>query len=443
MKKSVILSALVLACVQGVAQPKVWTLDECIDHALEHNINVRQSSLNVQQKEIDLNTAQGRRLPGLSASGSESLSFGRGLTADNTYTNSNTSSTSFNLGMDVPVFQGMQITNGIKMGRLDLEAAMADLDKAKDDVRVAVAQAYVQILYSQELLKVAVLQEEHDEMLLYRMEEMKGVGKASSSDVAAQQATLAQSKVSRTQAEANLSIAVLDLTQLLELPSPEGFAIAAPQSEDFATDLLMKPDAIYAQAVGIKPAVLSAELALDRADLAIESAKGAYMPSLSLSAGLGSNYYTSSKMDYGAFSEQMRNNFSQYIGLSLNVPIFTRFSTRNNLRTAKLNKINQQLQVENVKKALYKEIQQAYYNALNSQAKYKGSIGASHSAYEHYRLTEEKYLNGKAGIAEYNDAKNNYLRAESDLLRSRYECLFQTRLLDFYRGEEIIMSDSS
>lgn len=439
MKKSVILSALVLACVQGVAQPKVWTLDECIDHALEHNINVRQSSLNVQQKEIDLNTAQGRRLPGLSVSGSESLSFGRGLTADNTYTNSNTSSTSFNLGMDVPVFQGMQITNGIKMGRLDLEAAMADLDKAKDDVRVAVAQAYVQILYSQELLKVAVLQEEHDEMLLYRMEEMKGVGKASSSDVAAQQATLAQSMVSRTQAEANLSIAVLDLTQLLELPSPEGFAISAPQSEDFATDLLMKPDAIYAQAVGIKPAVLSAELALDRADLAIESAKGAYMPSLSLSAGLGSNYYTSSKMDYGAFSEQMRNNFSQYIGISLNVPIFTRFSTRNNLRTAKLNKINQQLQVENVKKALYKEIQQAYYNALNSQAKYKGSIGASHSAYEHYRLTEEKYLNGKAGIAEYNDAKNNYLRAESDLLRSRYECLFQTRLLDFYRGEEILM----
>ena len=346
MKKSMILLVLVFAYVQGVAQSKEWTLRECIDHALEHNVNVRQSVLNVQQKEIDLNTAQGRRLPGLSASGSESLSFGRGLTADNTYANSNTSSTSFNLGMDVPVFQGMQISNGIKMGRLDLEAAIADLDKAKDDVRVAVAQAYVQILYSQELLKVAVSQEEHDKMLLYRMEEMKEVGKASSSDVAAQQATLGQSKVSRTQAEANLSIAVLDLTQLLELPSPEGFAIAAPQSEEFATDLLTKPDAIYAQAVGIKPAVLSAELALDRADLAIASAKGAYMPSLSLSAGLGTNYYTSSKMNYGTFSDQIRNNFSQYVGVSLNIPIFTRFSTRNNLRTAKLNKENQQLQVE-------------------------------------------------------------------------------------------------
>lgn len=439
MRKSIILLSLALVQLQGAAQTKVWTLRDCIDHALEHNITVRQSALNVQQKEIDLNTAQGRRLPGLSASGSESLSFGRGLTADNTYTNSNTSSTSFNLGMDVPVFQGLQISTGIRMGRLDLEAAMADLDKAKDDVRVAVAQAYVQILYSQELLKVAVSQEEHDKMLLFRMEEMKEVGKASSSDVAAQQATLAQSTVSRTQAEANLNIAVLDLTQLLELPSPEGFVIAVPVSEDFATDLLMEPDAIYAQAVGIKPAVLSAELALDRADLAIKSAKGAYMPSLSLSAGLGTNYYTSSKMDYGTFFDQMSNNFSQYVGLSLNIPIFTRFSTRNNLRTAKLNRINQELQVENVKKALYKEIQQAYYNALNSQAKYQGSIGASHSAYEHYRLTEEKYLNGKAGIAEYNDAKNSYLRAESDLLRSRYECLFQTRLLDFYRGEEIVM----
>lgn len=438
MRKSIIL-LLALVQLQGAAQTKVWTLRDCIAHALEHNINVRQSALNVQQKEIDLNTAQGRRLPGLSASGSESLSFGRGLTADNTYTNSNTSSTSFNLGMDVPVFQGLQISTGIMMGRLDLEAAMADLDKAKDDVRVAVAQAYVQILYSQELLKVAVSQEEHDKMLLFRMEEMKEVGKASSSDVAAQQATLAQSTVSRTQAEANLNIAVLDLTQLLELPSPEGFVIAVPGSEDYATDLLMEPDAIYAQAVGIKPAVLSAELALHRADLAIKSAKGAYMPSLSLSAGLGTNYYTSSKMDYGTFFDQMSNNFSQYVGLSLNIPIFTRFSTRNNLRTAKLNRINQELQVENVKKALYKEIQQAYYNALNSQAKYQGSIGASRSAYEHYRLTEEKYLNGKAGIAEYNDAKNSYLRAESDLLRSRYECLFQTRLLDFYRGEEIIM----
>ena len=439
MKKSMILFLLAFVQMQGVAQQKEWTLSDCINYALEHNISVRQSELNVEQREIDLNTAQGRRLPGLSASSSESLSFGRGLGADNTYTNSNTSSTSFSLGMDVPVFQGLQINKAVKMSRLDLSAALADLAKAKDDISVSVAQAYVQILYNQELLKVARSQEKHDAMLLYQMTERKKVGKASAADVAAQQATLAQSKVSRTQAEANLNIAVLDLTQLLELPSPEGFTVASPATEDFATALLMSPEAIYDQAIGIKPAVLSAELALDRANLAIESAKGAYMPSISLSAGLGSNYYTSSSMKYGSFADQMRNNFSQYVGLSLNVPIFTRFSTRNNLRTAKLNRENQQLQVENVKKALYKEIQQAYYNALNSQVKYQGSIEARNSAQEHYVLVEEKYLNGKAGIAEYNDAKNTFLRAESELLRFRYECLFQTRLLDFYRGEQLVM----
>lgn len=438
MKKTMIMFGLALIHLTVAAQQKQWTLGECIDYALEHNISVQQSRLNVDQKEIDLNTAEGRRLPGVSASSSESVSFGRGLTADNTYTNSNTSSTSFSLGMDVPVFQGFQISNSIKMGKLDLEMAMMDLAKAKDDIRVAVAQAYVQILYNQELLKVAQAQTEHDRMLLEQMQARQEIGKASEADLAAQRATLAQSVVNLTQAEANLNIAVLDLTQLLELPSPEGFAIVAPQSEDFATDLLMSPEDIYARAEGIKPAVLSAKLALDRADIAIASAKGAFLPSLSLSAGLGSNYYTTSKMNYGTFGEQMRNNFSQYIGLSLNIPIFSRFATRNNLRSAKLNRTNQALQVENVKKALYKEIQQAYYNALNSQVKYKSSGEARNSAQAHYQLTEEKYLNGKAGIAEYNDAKNNFLRAESDLLRSRYECLFQTRLLDFYKGEDIV-----
>lgn len=438
MKKMIILTLLALMQMHSLAQDKLWTLQECIDHALEHNITVRQSELNVQQKEIDLNTAQGRRLPGVNASSSESISFGRGLAADNTYTNSNTSSTSFSLGMDVPIFQGFQISNGIKMGELDLEAAMTDLAKAKDDIRVAVAQAYVQILYNQELFKVAESQLSHDALLLEQMRARLEVGKASAADMAAQQSTLAQSRVNLTQAQANLKMAVLELTQLLELPSPEGFVVASPSSEEFAVELLMNPEDIFARAEEIKPSVLSARLALDRAQIAVKSAQGAYLPSLSFNAGLGSNYYTSSKMDYGTFADQISNNFNQYIGLSLSIPIFNRFSNRNNLKSAKLNVSNQNLQLESVRKALYKEIQQAYYNALNSQEKYRSNGEARISAYEHYRLTEEKYLNGKAGIAEYNDAKNTYLRAESDLLRARYECLFQTRLLDFYKGEDIV-----
>ena len=414
-----------------------WTLQDCVDYALEHNITVRQSEVALEQKEVELSNARNRRLPGLSASVSENLSFGRGLTADNTYTNSNTTSTSFSLGADVPIFQGFDINNGIKLGKLGLAAATEDLEKARDDIRVSVAQAYVEILYNQEMYKVAAAQAEHDAGLLEQVKARKLAGKASEAEVSAQQATLAQSRLSETQAANNLQLALLDLTQLLELPSPEGFDIVTPSVESFELQLLENPESVYAQAVDLKPAVKSALLNLEYAEVNIARAKGAYLPSLSLTGGIGTNYYTTSRMSSDSFADQMKNNFSQYVGLSLSIPIFNRMSTRNSVRNAELNYENQQLQVENVKKSLYKEIQQAYYNAVASQTKYVSSMESAESARKHYELTEEKYRNGKADIADYNDAKNSWLSAESDSVRSKYECLFQTRLLDFYKGEDI------
>ena len=438
MKKILILIA-ALSCGLGArAQQAPWSLSDCINYALEHNLTVQQSALTVEQREVELNTAQSRRLPAFSASASESLSFGRGLTADNTYSNSNTTSTSFNLGGDVPIFQGFDITNGIKLSKLNLAAATADLEKARDDIRVAVAQAYVQILYNQELLRVAREQADHDEELLEQIKERLNAGKVSAAEVSAQQATLAQSRQSEIQAEGNLRISLLDLTQLLELPSPEGFSIVTPEVGDPSRILLMRPEAIYEEAVTVKPAVESARLNVGYAELGVARAKGAYLPSISLSGGLGSNYYTNSKMSSQPFGEQLKNNFSQYVGVSMSVPIFQRFNTRNNVRNAQLNLKGQEIQFESVKKALYKEIQQAYYNAVTAQARYAGSRESAASAREHYELTEEKYKVGKAGVADYNDARNSWLRAESEYIQARYECLYQARLLDFYRGRDLV-----
>ena len=439
MRRNSILLAVALLLAGGAvrAQNGPWSLPDCINYALEHNLSVRQSALTVEQREVDLNTAQNRRLPTVSASASENLSFGRGLTADNTYSNSNTTSTSFSLGGNVPIFQGFEITNGIKLGELNLAAATADLEKARDDIRVAVAQAYVQILYDQELLRVAREQSAHEEQLLEQIRERLNAGKVSAAEVSAQQATLAQSRQSEIQAEGNLRMALLELTQLLELPSPEGFSIVTPEVGDPSKTLLMRPEAIYEEAVAVKPAVEAAKLNVDYAELGIARAKGAYLPSLSLSGGLGSNYYTNSKFASASFGEQLKNNFSQYVGLSLNIPIFQGFSTRNNVRTAELNFKGQQIQFENVKKSLYKEIQQAYYNAVTAQARYAGSRESAESARQHYELTEEKYKVGKAGVADYNDARNSWLRAESEHIQARYQCLYQTRLLDFYRGREL------
>ncbi len=437
MKRFIITSLCALAALTAYAQKSPWSLKDCIDYALEHNLSVQQSSLVLEQREVELSTAKGRRLPGVSAGASENLSFGRGLTADNTYSNSNTTSTSFSLGTDVPIFQGFDITNGIKLSRLNLEAATADLEKARDDIRVAVAQAYVQILYNQEILRVAKEQSAHDESLLDQIKERRAAGKVSDAEVSAQQATLAQSRQSEIQAGGNLQISILELTQLLELSSPEGFSIVTPQVDDVAQTLLMRPEAIFAEAVEIKPAVESAKIGVDYAKLSIDKAKGAYLPSLSLSGGLGTNYYTNSKIPSLSFGEQLKNNFSQYIGLNLSIPIFQRFSARNQVRNAEINYRGQQLNLENVKKSLYKEIQQAYYNAVNSQARYNGSAESAASALQHYQLTEEKYKVGKAGIADYNDARNNWLKAESEHIQARYQCLYQTKLLDFYRGAEL------
>ena len=437
MKKILILIA-ALSCGLGArAQQAPWSLSDCINYALEHNLTVQQSALTVEQREVELNTAQSRRLPAFSASASESLSFGRGLTADNTYSNSNTTSTSFNLGGDVPIFQGFDITNGIKLSKLNLAAATADLEKARDDIRVAVAQAYVQILYNQELLRVAKEQASHDEELLNQVRERLAAGKVSEAEVSAQQATLAQSRQSEIQAEGNLQVSVLELTQLLELPSPEGFSVVAPTVDDPSQLLLMRPEAIYEEAVEVKPSVEAAKLNVESAELSIARAKGAYLPSLSLNGGLGTNFYTNSKYAAAPFGEQIKNNFSQYVGLSLNIPIFQRFNTRNNVRTAQINFKSQQIQLESVKKALYKEIQQAYYNAVSAQARFAGSRESAVSARQHYELTEEKYRVGKAGVADYNDARNSWLRAESEHIQARFQCLYQTKLLDFYRGRDL------
>lgn len=413
-----------------------WTLAECIRHAQENNITLQQTELQVKQREIQLETAKGSRLPMVSGSASENLSFGRGLTADNTYSNTNTTSTGFSLGTSVPVFQGLRISNGIKENELGLKAATADLQKAREDMSVSVAQAYTQILYNMELLDVARNQVRIDSLQLVRLDALLENGKASTSQVAQQKAALGQSRLSATQARNNLNISLLDLSQLLELPDPEGFSIVRP-NVPIDGILLGNPEDIYAEAIQNKPAVKAEMFRLDATEFSIKSAKGAFLPSISASGGVGTNYYTMSAAPSAVFFDQIKNNFSQYLGLSLNVPIFSGFQNRNQVRSAELARTNQRLLLENTKKSLYKEIQQAYYNAVAASEKYRSSLDAQASAKESFELVQAKYENGKANVTEFNESRDTWLRAESDLVRSRYEYLYSAKLLDFYRGRPL------
>ena len=429
-----------LTPLTAAAQSHQWTLRECCDYAVAHSITIKQQENQCRQQELQLSTSKNSRLPDLSASVGQNFSFGRGLTEANTYSNTNTSSTSFSLGTSVPLFTGFQIPNQIKLNQLNLEAATADLEKAKNDIQTQVAKAYVQILYDMEIADVARRQVTIDSMQVVRLQALVDNGKASGAELSQQQASLASSRLTATQAENTQRLAVLTLTQLLELPTPDGFSVVRPVLNE---ELRMKnqgcpsPDAIYAEALGVKPEILAQQLRLRATDHSIKIAQAGYMPTLSLSGGLGSNYYTTSGFNAAGFGTQLKNNFSQYIGLNLSIPIFNRFQTRNSVRNARIEQQNQQLALDKTKKTLYNEIQQVYYNTLNAQEKEKSSAEAVRSSNDAFQLMQAKYENGKATITEFNEAKNTYLRAESDYVQARYELLYQFALVQFYRGRSL------
>ena len=442
MKKSLFLVILVsLVKLDVSAQPKQWSLRECCDYAVEHNITIKQQENQCRQQEIQLSNAKNQRLPDLSGSASQNFSFGRGLTAQNTYTNTNTSSTSFSLGTSVPLFTGFQIPNNIKLNQLNLEAATQDLEKAKNDIRMQVAQAYVQILYNMEIADVAHRQISIDSAQVARLQALLDIGRASEAELAQQKATFAQSQLTATQADNNLQLAILAMTQLLELESPEGFSVVRPTVENSLLNTqrsaLPTPDEIYANALASKPEIQAQQLRLRATENSIKIAQAGYYPTLSFSAGLGSNYYKTSGFKAEGFGKQLENNFSQYLGFNLSIPIFNRFQTRNSVRSAKIDRENQTLQFDNTKKSLYKEIQQVYYNSVAASQKLRSSEEACKSSETAFQLTQAKYEQGKATITEFNEAKNNYLKTESDFTQARYEYVYQQALIQFYRGKEL------
>lgn len=433
MKKYIFLIA-VLAFSGGIFAQQSWSLRDCIDYALKHNIQIQKQEIATEKQKVELNTAKNRRLPDLTGSMSQDFRFGRATSpVDNSYVNTNSSNSSFGLNTNIPIFTGFQIPNNIELSKLNLKAATEDLNKAKEDISVNVTSAFLQVLFNEELCKVAKEQISLSKEQLNRVARLEEVGKAATAQVYEAKATLAQDELSAVQAENNRKLAILDLTQLLELSSPEGFAVVSPEMEpDFQA--LSTPEDIYSQSIVTKPAVLAAQYRLEGMDKSIKIAQGAYYPTLSFNGALGTGYYTMSGVSSHGFGKQLNDNFNQYLGLSLNIPIFNRFETRNKVKTAQLQYSNQALQLEESKKGLYKEIQQAYYNAVAAQAKFTSSKTAVEASEESFKLMQQKYENGKATSVEFNQVKVNLMKASSERIQAKYDYLFRTKILDFYKG---------
>lgn len=435
MKKTI---AICIAAAFSLCAPaqRVMTLAQCIDYAVSHNVNVKRYANNVEQQKVQLSTARNSRLPDLTAGASQSFNFGRGLNSENAYVNRNTQSTGFNLQTSVPLLTGGRIPNEIAMSRLNLQAATADLEHARQSIALQVAAAYLQAVYAAEVVKVQEAQVAFSKIQEDRISKLFNAGKSPESDVVEAHSQVAQDEMGRTQAKCDYKLAMLDLSQLLELSSPDSIEIVAPQGETSPT-LPPLPDRIYARAEGVKPEIQAEKLRLQAAEKNIRIAKAALYPTLSLGAGLSSEYYKTSGYQAASFSKQLSDNFNKSIGLSLNIPIFNRLATRNSIRQAKLQQSEQALQLDETKKTLYKEIQQAYYNAVNAQAKYESALAARKAAESNFNMMTGKFENGRANATELEEAKTKRANAITSTLQAKYEYILRMKIIEFYEGNKL------
>lgn len=435
MKKTI---AICIAAAFSLCAPaqRVMTLAQCIDYAVSHNVNVKRYANNVEQQKVQLSTARNSRLPDLTAGASQSFNFGRGLNSENAYVNRNTQSTGFNLQTSVPLLTGGRIPNEIAMSRQSLQAATADLEHARQSIALQVAAAYLQAVYAAEVVKVQEAQVAFSKIQEDRISKLFNAGKSPESDVVEAHSQVAQDEMGRTQAKCDYKLAMLDLSQLLELSSPDSIEIVAPQGETSPT-LPPLPDRIFARAEGVKPEIQAEKLRLQAAEKNIRIAKAALYPTLSLGAGLSSEYYKTSGYQASSFSKQLSDNFNKSIGLSLNIPIFNRLATRNSIRQAKLQQSEQALQLDETKKTLYKEIQQAYYNAVNAQAKYESALAARKAAESNFNMMTGKFENGRANATELEEAKTKRANAITSTLQAKYEYILRMKIIEFYEGNKL------
>lgn len=429
--KSIFLTLFGVALFTAGASAQPWSLGQCIEQGLKQNISLKMAELSKESQSISLERAKNQRLPGVSASASQNLSFGQYMNSKGYYDFGNSQSYSGSISANVVLFNGFQIKNTVEAQKLNLLASIEELNKAKESMAVSIASSYLQVLYNKEIVQVAKEQEKLTKLQLERYENLASLGKIPEGQLSEIRAQLANDKVNTTQAENTLRLSLLDLSQLLELQQWSDFDVVVPSIDVEALSLSVSPaESIFEYAQENKPGVKASELRLKGREKELEVAKGGSYPSVSLGANYGNGIY-----DTGIrLGEQLEKNSRTSVGISVSIPVFNRFNTRNSVRSAEIAIRSAELEVENAKKSLYKEIQQAWFNAMNALEKYNASSEAVIQSETACTFAEEKFNSGKASAYEYYEARMKLVSATSNLLQAKYNYVFTVKILDFYKG---------
>jgi outer membrane protein len=459
MKRIILLIFTILVSSLGIifSQQKEWSLEDCIRYAIDNNIQIKQQGIQTEYQKNALELSRLKLLPTISGSASHNYSFGRVL--DQTtylYTDNQTiQSNNFYAGISLNLFNGLINYNSIKRSNYDLLSSQEDLNNFRDNIALSVALDYLQILLNKELVTATENQLGITRQQIEKTKKLVDAGSVARGSLLQIEAQAASEELQLINIKNQLETSVLNITQLLELKTPEGFQVFVPNiALDTNTLITGNINEIYEVAVGTRPEIKSSQYKLIASEYDLKIAQGGRSPRLSMSNSFSTGYSDIRKKPLGqdpvtfapiygdySFADQVNDNVNYGIGFSLNIPILNGWQVNKNISNSRLAILNSQYALEGTKKTLYKNIQKAYTDAVAAMKKFNASQKAVESTQESFRYTEQKFNVGMVTPIDYNAAKTQLLNAQSDMAQSKYEFIFKTKVLDFYKGTPLNLNN--
>jgi outer membrane protein len=439
MKTRILIAAIICFFLQWLVNPTYgqnskWTIQKCIDYALQKNIQVQKTLLSTESDKINFNATKASRFPIVDASARQSFGWADKQTAGtNNYTFSGSNSSSYSVSSSVTLYAGLKLKQSIKQSDINYKAGLYDSETMKETISLNIMDAFLQILYAEEQVANSKNQVDLTGKELTLANERLNLGAISTADYLQVKSQLATEKQNTAMAQGLLTTDRVILMQLMELPITNDFEIEHPD----LTNLINKsrnslPDSVYQIALAIKPQIKSATLRSESSSLDIAIARADFMPRLSLDAGFSSGYMSTLKgSDY---SYQLSHNISPSIGLSISIPIYHNLLIRSRVDLAKISTRNVLLDEQNTKNQLRKSVESACTNVITAQNEYDASLEQYQATQESFAVASEKYTQELMNAVDFLIQKTNMITAESNYLQAKYNLIFSYKTLDFYLG---------
>ncbi|HPS24999.1 MAG: TolC family protein [Bacteroidales bacterium] len=420
---------------QGQEQAEPWTLQQCIEYARVHNIEVQTREVSKAVSDVELEQTRAQRFPTLNFSSSFGVSFQNATTYNDFMEQTDAASYSDNFGLNtgVTLYAGGKLSKTIQQKQLDNTASGYDVEQALFDIEISVIQAYLQILYANESHKIALLAADLSRSQVERGLEMRKAGSMSKGDLAQLQSQAAGDNYQVTQTKNALSSAKLQLKQLLELDLEETFEVEFPDIDSLEVlNVIPNLASVYLAALDNLPQMKSSALSIESAQMGIEIAKASKMPTLTASASINTGTNSSAGT---AYFEQLGSKISENVGLNLSIPIFSNKQVRTNITKAKLQSKSAELQDQSTRKQLLSTIESLHNDAVSAQSQYISANEQLQAAKISFEVVSEQFRAGLINTIELITGQNNYTSALSNQLQAKFQTVLAIKLLKLYQGQ--------